>query len=118
MCVGVSVHTTSNTYDSHGRPFRIRPEGWQNHRDGGRDPTELELAVQPANTAPPVEATPAAIIPPSRLWVGCLGGFPDSFGFVEAFERHFADPNDLYMFQCHILEHEDAGMMGHFVVVA
>ncbi len=25
-----------------------------NHRDGGRDPTELELAVQPANTARPV----------------------------------------------------------------
>ena len=49
---------------------------------------------------------------------GCLGDFPDWFGFVEPFERHFADPNDLYMFQCHILEHEDAGMMGHFVVVA
>jgi hypothetical protein len=41
MCVGMSVDTTSYTYDSHGRPFRIRPEGWQNHRDGGRDPTEL-----------------------------------------------------------------------------
>ena len=25
-----------------------------NHRDGGRDPTELELTVQPANTARPV----------------------------------------------------------------
>ncbi len=30
----------------------------------------------------------------------------------------FADPNDPYMFHCHILEHEDAGMMGQFVVVA
>jgi len=42
-----------------------------NHRDGGRDPTELELAVQPANTAQPVEATPAGSITPSRLWAAC-----------------------------------------------
>ncbi|RTL71401.1 MAG: oxidase [Hyphomicrobiales bacterium] len=29
----------------------------------------------------------------------------------------FADPNRPYMYHCHILEHEDAGMMGQFVVV-
>ncbi len=29
----------------------------------------------------------------------------------------FADPNTPYMFHCHILEHEDEGMMGQFVVV-
>ena len=29
----------------------------------------------------------------------------------------FADPDTPYMFHCHILEHEDAGMMGQFVVV-
>jgi FtsP/CotA-like multicopper oxidase with cupredoxin domain len=29
----------------------------------------------------------------------------------------FADPNLPYMFHCHILEHEDMGMMGQFVVV-
>ena len=29
----------------------------------------------------------------------------------------FVDPNHPYMFHCHILEHEDAGMMGQFVVV-
>lgn len=29
----------------------------------------------------------------------------------------FADPDVPYMFHCHILEHEDAGMMGQFVVV-
>ena len=28
----------------------------------------------------------------------------------------FADPDTPYMFHCHILEHEDAGMMGQFVV--
>ncbi len=44
-----------------------------NHRDGGRDPTELELAVQPANTARPVDTTPATIIPPSRLWAATGG---------------------------------------------
>jgi hypothetical protein len=43
--------------------------------------------------------------------------FQTFFGFVDAFERHFADPNELLMFQCQMLEHEDAGMKGQFVVV-
>ena len=29
----------------------------------------------------------------------------------------YSDPNTPYMFHCHILEHEDMGMMGQFVVV-
>ena len=29
----------------------------------------------------------------------------------------FTDPHNPYMFHCHILEHEDAGMMGQFVVI-
>jgi len=29
----------------------------------------------------------------------------------------YTDPDKPYMFHCHILEHEDAGMMGQFVVV-
>jgi blue copper oxidase len=29
----------------------------------------------------------------------------------------FADPQHPYMYHCHILEHEDAGMMGQFVVI-
>ena len=70
MVVSVSVHTTSNTYDSHGRPFRSKAKGVTNHRDGGRDPTELLDSAQPVITARPVEATPATIIPPSRLWAG------------------------------------------------
>ena len=28
----------------------------------------------------------------------------------------YADPNNPYMFHCHILEHEDGGMMGQFTV--
>lgn len=30
----------------------------------------------------------------------------------------FADPNTPYMFHCHLLTHEDSGMMGQFVVVS
>jgi bilirubin oxidase len=30
----------------------------------------------------------------------------------------YTDPHLPYMFHCHILEHEDMGMMGQFVVVA
>lgn len=30
----------------------------------------------------------------------------------------FADPHTPYMFHCHVLEHEDNGMMGQFVVVS
>ncbi len=32
--------------------------------------------------------------------------------------RDYVDPERPYMYHCHILEHEDAGMMGQFVVVA
>jgi len=31
--------------------------------------------------------------------------------------KDFADANTPYMYHCHILEHEDAGMMGQFVVI-
>jgi FtsP/CotA-like multicopper oxidase with cupredoxin domain len=30
----------------------------------------------------------------------------------------YADPNTAYMYHCHILQHEDQGMMGQFLVVA
>jgi blue copper oxidase len=30
----------------------------------------------------------------------------------------FADPNTPYMYHCHLLTHEDNGMMGQFVVVS
>ena len=32
--------------------------------------------------------------------------------------KDFADPDTPYMYHCHILEHEDAGMMGQFVIEA
>ena len=31
--------------------------------------------------------------------------------------KHEASKNRPYMYHCHILEHEDAGMMGQFTVV-
>ena len=31
--------------------------------------------------------------------------------------EEYTDPDLPYMYHCHILEHEDAGMMGQFVVV-
>ncbi len=40
----------------------------------------------------------------------------ESVRIITQFED-YADPNSPYMFHCHILEHEDAGMMGQFVVV-
>jgi len=32
--------------------------------------------------------------------------------------EHYADETVPYMYHCHILEHEDQGMMGQFVVVS
>lgn len=32
-------------------------------------------------------------------------------------DSDFSDPNTPYMYHCHILEHEDEGMMGQFVVI-
>ena len=29
----------------------------------------------------------------------------------------YADPDTPYMYHCHLLHHEDSGMMGQFVVV-
>ena len=36
--------------------------------------------------------------------------------FVERFED-FADASNPYMYHCHILEHEDHGMMGQFMLI-
>ena len=53
-------------------------KGVANHRDGGRDPTELELTVQPANTARPVETTKTII--PQLVMGGLLFSFRDFVG--------------------------------------
>jgi FtsP/CotA-like multicopper oxidase with cupredoxin domain len=38
------------------------------------------------------------------------------FELIARFSDH-ADPDTPYMFHCHLLAHEDSGMMGQFVVV-
>ncbi len=43
-------------------------------------------------------------------------GSGETVRIVMRFED-FADPDNPYMYHCHILEHEDQGMMGQFVVV-
>jgi FtsP/CotA-like multicopper oxidase with cupredoxin domain len=45
-------------------------------------------------------------VPPDKT-VRLLVRFPD-----------YHDPESPYMFHCHVLQHEDRGMMGQFVVVA
>ncbi len=40
----------------------------------------------------------------------------DTVRIIMPFER-YADPQVPYMYHCHIMEHEDAGMMGQFLVV-
>lgn len=42
--------------------------------------------------------------------------FNETVRVIAKFE-HFADPDTPYMYHCHILEHEDAGMMGQFLVI-
>ncbi|WP_235734995.1 multicopper oxidase domain-containing protein [Nocardioides alcanivorans] len=41
----------------------------------------------------------------------------ETFRLIMRFED-YADPDTPYMFHCHMLRHEDEGMMGQFVVVA
>ena len=43
--------------------------------------------------------------------------YPGEMVRVIAKFTDYADPNHPYMYHCHILEHEDAGMMGQFTVV-
>ncbi|MFG2036531.1 multicopper oxidase domain-containing protein [Dactylosporangium sp. NPDC048998] len=53
-----------------------------------------------------------------------LGGWKDTI-FLEPKQRYsiiarfadYADPTTAYMFHCHVLKHEDQGMMGQFVIV-
>lgn len=58
--------------------------------------------------------------PPPELsgWKDTVFVPPDStVRFIARFEG-YSDPDSPYMFHCHVLMHEDDGMMGQFVVVA
>jgi FtsP/CotA-like multicopper oxidase with cupredoxin domain len=59
------------------------------------------------------------ISPPEyeRGWKDTVLVLPaENVRIIARFEA-YADPHHAYMFHCHILEHEDMGMMGQFVVV-
>ena len=49
----------------------LQAKGWQHHRDGGRDPTELLDSAQQVFHCPTGACHTSHIIPPSRL---CAGG--------------------------------------------
>jgi FtsP/CotA-like multicopper oxidase with cupredoxin domain len=50
-------------------------------------------------------------------WKDTVLVFPrETVRVISRFED-FADPKIPYMYHCHILEHEDAGMMGQFLVI-
>jgi FtsP/CotA-like multicopper oxidase with cupredoxin domain len=70
---------------------------------------DVQFQVLSVNGAPP---------PPE------LGGWKDTL-FLQARQEYsiiarfadYADPSTAYMFHCHVLKHEDEGMMGQFVIV-
>jgi FtsP/CotA-like multicopper oxidase with cupredoxin domain len=52
-----------------------------------------------------------------RGWKDTVAVRPGETVSVVAQFKDYADPDNPYMYHCHILEHEDRGMMGQFVVV-
>lgn len=64
-----------------------------------------------------IEEGGVAIPPKERGWKDVVLVMPgDSVKILTKFET-FADPHMPYMYHCHLLHHEDDGMMGTFVVV-
>ena len=71
---------------------------------------DVQFRIIDRNGAPPspveMGLKDTVVVPPNG-WVRLLLSFAD-----------YADPDSPYMYHCHILEHEDVGMMGQFVVTA
>lgn len=64
-----------------------------------------------------IEEHGVAIAPAKRGWKDVVLVMPhDSAKFITRF-TNFTDPKVPYMYHCHLLHHEDDGMMGSFVVV-
>ncbi len=70
---------------------------------------DIQFLILTRNGEPPPEN--------ERGWKDTVLVMPDETVRVITQFTDFADPDIPYMFHCHILEHEDAGMMGQFVVV-
>ncbi len=69
---------------------------------------DVQFLVQSRNGMPPPEH--------ERGWKDTVQVRPDETVSILAHFTDFADPVHPYMYHCHILEHEDRGMMGQFVV--
>jgi blue copper oxidase len=64
-----------------------------------------------------IEESGIAIPPKQRGWKDVVLVMPgDSVKFLTKFET-FTDPMIPYMYHCHLLHHEDDGMMGSFIVI-
>jgi blue copper oxidase len=70
---------------------------------------DVQFLVRSRNGAPPPEH--------ERGWKDTVQVRPDETVSILAHFKDFADPDHPYMYHCHILEHEDHGMMGQFAVV-
>jgi blue copper oxidase len=70
---------------------------------------DIQFNVIEKNGMPP--------LPTERGWKDVVLVMPgDSVKFITKFET-FAHPTVPYMYHCHLLHHEDDGMMGSFVVI-
>ncbi len=85
---------TSHPFHVHGEPFQVlsRSDGpVPDNEKGWKDVVFVPLAWPPGS---------------GNGWVKIIKPFND-----------FTDSTFTYMYHCHILEHEDAGMMGQYIVV-
>ena len=76
-------------------PFHVHDVQFRILDRNGRPPPEHEMGLKDT------------VLLSSRERVRLLLSFKD-----------YADSDTPYMYHCHILEHEDAGMMGQFVIEA
>lgn len=70
---------------------------------------DVQFLVRSRNGSPPPEH--------ERGWKDTVQVRPDETVSILAHFTDYADPVNPYMYHCHILEHEDRGMMGQFLVV-
>jgi FtsP/CotA-like multicopper oxidase with cupredoxin domain len=70
---------------------------------------DVQFLVRSRNGVPPPEY--------ERGWKDTVQVWPGDTVSVLAHFTDYADPVNPYMYHCHILQHEDLGMMGQFVVV-
>ncbi|BCX88383.1 blue copper oxidase [Methylomarinovum tepidoasis] len=70
---------------------------------------DVQFQILDRNGAPPSAS--------EKGWKDTVLVMPNETVRVIARFDDFADPDHAYMYHCHILEHEDDGMMGQFIVV-